>query len=39
VQKKNKEESSEKIWLEKIGNVLILTAMVNPPEGGTVGDT
>ena len=24
VQKKNKEESSEKIWLEKIGNVLIL---------------
>lgn len=39
VQKKNKEESSEKIWLEKIGNVLILTAMVNPPEGGTVRDT
>jgi hypothetical protein len=35
----NKEESSEKIWLERIGNVLISTAMVNPAEGGFVGDT
>jgi hypothetical protein len=35
----NKEEFCEKLWLEKIGNVLIPTAMVNPVDGGIVGDT
>jgi hypothetical protein len=32
----NRKESCEKIWPEKIGNVPMLTAMVNPADGGIV---